>query len=75
MDWRIVSQYLLRKCMGNELPAELQSKSHFFYGLRVVSIADDLPKKDWLYRFFPLIPGNVITCQTGDYPTKPLPSF
>jgi len=46
MDWRIVSQYLLRKCHGKELPDELRSKSHFFYGRRVVSIDDDLPKRD-----------------------------
>ena len=46
MDWRVVSQYLLRKCHGNELPDELRSKSHFFYSRRVVSIDDDLPKRD-----------------------------
>lgn len=46
MDWRVVSQYLLRKCLDNELPAELQSKSHFFYGRRVVDIDDDLPKRE-----------------------------
>ena len=46
MDWRVVSQLLIRKCCGGELPAELASKSHFFYANRIVDVADDLPKRD-----------------------------
>ena len=46
MDWRVVSQLLIRKCNNNELPEELHSDSHFFYGRRIIDIADDLPKND-----------------------------
>ena len=46
MDWRIVSQLLISKCHGGELPAELKSKMHFFYGRRIVDIDDPLPKRD-----------------------------
>ncbi len=46
MDWRIVSQLLLRKCYGGELPEGLHSKMHFFYGRRIVDIDDSLPKRD-----------------------------
>ena len=44
MDWRIVSQHLIRKCNGGELPQELASESHFFYDRRIVDIEDELPK-------------------------------
>ncbi len=46
MDWRIVSQLLLRKCHGGELPEALRSQMHFFYGRRIVDIDDALPKRD-----------------------------
>jgi len=46
MDWRVVSQLLIRKSHGGELPAELQSKSHFYYGRRIMDVSDDLPKRD-----------------------------
>ena len=46
MDWRIVSQHLIRKCNSGELPEELASESHFFYGSRIIDINDDLPKYD-----------------------------
>ena len=46
MDWRIVSQLLLRKCNDGVLPDELHSDSHFFYGRRVIDVNDDLPKHD-----------------------------
>lgn len=46
MDWRVVSQLLIRKNYGGELPAALQPKMHFFYGRRIVDIDDDLPKRD-----------------------------
>ena len=46
MDWRIVSQLLIRKCNGGTLPEELSSKMHFFYGRRIVDIDDPLPKRD-----------------------------
>ncbi len=46
MNWRIVSQNLLRKCYAGKLPAALRSQSHFFYGRRIVDIDDDLPKHD-----------------------------
>ncbi len=45
MNWRVVSQHLIRKCLG-ELPNELQAKSHFFYARRIVDIDDGLPKND-----------------------------
>ena len=43
--WRVVSQLLIRKNYGDELPAGLESKSHFFYDRRIVDIDDDLPKR------------------------------
>lgn len=46
MDWRVVSQLLISKCYDDELPEELHSDSHFFYGRRIVDIDDDLPKHD-----------------------------
>ncbi len=46
MDWRVVSQLLIRKCYGGDLPESLQSKMHFFYGRRIVDIDDSLPKRD-----------------------------
>ncbi len=46
MDWRVVSQLLISKCYNGELPESLHSKMHFFYGRRVVSIDDNLPKRD-----------------------------
>lgn len=46
MDWRIVSQLLIRKCYGGELPEPLKPLKHFFYGRRIVDIDDDLPKRD-----------------------------
>lgn len=46
MDWRVVSQLLISKCHDDELPEELHSESHFFYGRRIVDIDDDLPKHD-----------------------------
>ena len=45
-DWRVVSQLLIRKNYGGELPEALRSKMHFFYGRRIVDIDDDLPKRD-----------------------------
>ncbi len=44
MDWRIVSQHLIRKCNNGKLPEELSSESHFFYNSRIIDIDDDLPK-------------------------------
>ena len=46
MDWRIVSQLLIRKCFGGELPEALKSTKHFFYGRRIVDVDDDLPMQD-----------------------------
>ena len=45
-DWRVVSQLLIRKCYGGELPEPLRAKSHFFYASRIADIDDQLPKKD-----------------------------
>ena len=45
MDWRVVSQHLLRKRLG-ELPEALSPQSHFHYASRIVDIDDDLLKKD-----------------------------
>jgi hypothetical protein len=45
-DWRVISQLLIRKCMGGMLPDALQSRSHFFYGRRIVNVEDTLPKKE-----------------------------
>lgn len=45
MDWRVVSQHLIAKNNNGQLPAELASKSHFFYGARIVDVDDELPKK------------------------------
>lgn len=46
MDWRIVSQLLIRKCYANELPPALAPQLHFFYGRRIVDVDDELPKRD-----------------------------
>jgi hypothetical protein len=46
MDWCVVSQLLISKCHDGELPEELHSESHFFYGRRIIDIDDDLPKHD-----------------------------
>jgi hypothetical protein len=46
MNWRVVSQWLIRKCYDNSLPEALASRSHFFYARRIVDIDDDLPKRD-----------------------------
>ena len=46
MDWRVVSLLLIRRNCGGEVPEELGPKSHFFYGRRIISIDDDLPKRD-----------------------------
>ncbi|UCB54898.1 MAG: GFA family protein [Thiotrichales bacterium] len=46
MDWRVVSQLLLRKCNDGVLPDELHSDSHFFYARRIIDINDTLPKHD-----------------------------
>ena len=45
LDWRVVSQLLLAKRLG-QLPEELSSLSHFHYAGRIVDIDDDLPKKE-----------------------------
>ncbi|WP_380058953.1 GFA family protein (plasmid) [Falsihalocynthiibacter sp. SS001] len=45
MDWRIVSQHLLRKRLHG-LPEALLPLSHFHYASRVVDVADGLEKKD-----------------------------
>ena len=45
-DWRVVSQLLIRKNYGGELPEALQPKLHFYYASRIVDIDDDLPKRD-----------------------------
>ena len=44
MDWRVVSQYLIKKCNDGVLPNELKPESHFYYGERIIDIDDDLPK-------------------------------
>jgi len=46
MDWRIVSQLLIRKCYANQLPEALEPQMHFFYGERIVDVDDDLPKRE-----------------------------
>lgn len=44
MGWKLVSQLLISKCNGGELPEEFQSNAHFFYDRRIVDIDDPLPK-------------------------------
>lgn len=46
MDWRVVSQWLIRKCHDDVLPEALAPKGHFFYARRVFDIDDSLPKRD-----------------------------
>ena len=46
MDWRVVSQHLIARNSGGNVPEELRAQSHFHYANRIVDIADDLPKKD-----------------------------
>ena len=43
-EWVVVSQSLLHKCRGNNLPGELESDKHFFYEDRILSVDDPLPK-------------------------------
>lgn len=45
MDWRVVSQHLLAKSLG-ELPEALMPLSHFHYASSIVDVADSLVKKD-----------------------------
>ena len=45
MNWRVVSQHLIRKCRGGILPEELAAQSHFFYSSRIIDVEDELPKK------------------------------
>ncbi len=45
MDWRVVSQWFIRRNLGGELPEPLQPLSHFYYDRRVLDIDDDLPKR------------------------------
>lgn len=44
MGWRLVSQLLIRKCNGDELPEEFASNAHFFYDRRIVDIDDAIAK-------------------------------
>lgn len=46
MDWRVVSQHIIRKCNDDVLPNELSAESHFFYARRLFDIDDSLPKYD-----------------------------
>ena len=45
MNWKLVSQLLISKCNGGELPEELRSNAHFFYDSRIVDINDQIPKQ------------------------------
>lgn len=44
MGWRLISQLLISKRNGGELPQELSSNAHFFYDRRIIDINDQLPK-------------------------------
>ncbi len=44
MGWKLVSQLLIRRCNGGELPPEFRSNAHFFYDRRIVDIDDAIPK-------------------------------
>jgi hypothetical protein len=44
MGWRLVSQLLIAKCNGGELPPQLSSSEHFFYDRRIVDVDDRLLK-------------------------------
>lgn len=46
MNWRVVSQLLIRKCYDGDLPEALRPTKHFFYGRRIVDIDDALPKQE-----------------------------
>ena len=43
-DFRLVSQELLRKANGGQLPERFASDKHLFYAHRAVDVADYLPK-------------------------------
>lgn len=45
MGWKLVSQFLFRKCNDNQLPNNFKSNAHFFYDRRVIDIDDDLAKR------------------------------
>ena len=44
MGWRLISQLLISKRNGGELPQELSSNAHFFYDRRIIDINDQIPK-------------------------------
>ena len=44
MGWRLVSQLLIRKCNGGELPEELASEAHYFYDRRIIDVVDGIEK-------------------------------
>ena len=44
MGWKLISQILIAKCTGGELPREFHSNAHFFYDRRIVDIDDGIPK-------------------------------
>ena len=44
MDRRIVSQSLIRKCNGGELPEPLQPATHFFWDAGFACLVDDRGK-------------------------------
>ena len=45
LGWKLVSQLLVLKTHGNELPASYQPNAHFYYDRRIVDINDALPKR------------------------------
>ncbi|WP_114418447.1 GFA family protein [Marinospirillum perlucidum] len=45
MEWKLVSQLLVRKTHNDQLPESYQPSAHFFYDRRILDIEDGLPKK------------------------------
>mmetsp|Transcript_11900 Transcript_11900/g.21533 ORF Transcript_11900/g.21533 Transcript_11900/m.21533 type:complete len:135 (+) Transcript_11900:98-502(+) len=46
MNWKIVSQLLVKKSNDNELPEIMKPRAHLFYSSRVIDVDDDLPGKN-----------------------------
>ena len=45
MGWKLVSQWMYRKCNDDQLPKNFEPNAHFFYDRRKLSIDDALPKR------------------------------
>ena len=64
-DFRLVSQELLCKANGGQLPRAFTPDKHLFFGHRVVEVADQLP------RYLEGVDGPLFESQASD-PDRPM---